>query len=459
MHYMSVSARRRYWTYVLLALGVTGCSLHDPPRVVSISAPPAFRPRGPQQVKTLAEALAAIVTVCTADLDLPPVEPLYIHLYNDAASYSFYTGRFSGITENKTPRLTFALPHENQLHVNLESVRGQSWGALLRIIAHEYGHNIEFVITAGETIPRWISEGFAEWVAARVTDGLGWESYSSSLSRAERELSRSENRPPQLSQLEDDSAWTKISSQPRGRVATYDLAFIAVHKLIENRGPSALIDYFTSRDFLAAFGTSPQAFERTMESEFDAIQRAAAAPPSGSQAQKPQWKTGYHWRYALRAPGFKSAIVANDVVREDLFEGTPVFVLAAGKNEYPHDKDRLSVLATLSGGKTINKNDPPSLPLDWPLKVGIRWENDYVVEDLEHKESEQIETEVVVADLEMVRVPAGTFPAFRIETYALPGGELISDQWYAPAVKWFVKSKFYREDGVIEQDLVTFKAD
>ena len=459
MQCMSVSAKRRFsWFYVLLALGVTGCSLHEPPRVVPISAPPAFRPPGPQQVKTLPEALAAIMTVCTTDLDLPPVEPLSIHLYNDTSSYSFYTGQLSRIQEDK-PRLTLALPHENQLHINLESVRGQPWGALLRILAHEYGHNIEFVLTAGGSIPRWISEGFAEWVAARVIDGLGWETYSSSLGRAERELSRSENPPPRLSELEDTAAWTKISSQPRGRVATYDFAFIAVHKLIENRGPSALMDYFTSRDFVTSFGTSPQAFERAMESEFDEIRRAAAVASSSLQAQKPQWKTGYQWRYALHAPGFKPAIVANDVVREDIFEGTPVFVLSAGKSEYPHDKDTLSVLATLSSGQTVSKNDPPSLPLDWPLKVGIQWENDYVVQELEHKQSEQIETEVVVAALEMVRVPAGTFPAFRIETYALPGGELISDQWYAPAVKWFVKSKFYREDGVIEQDLVSFKTD
>jgi hypothetical protein len=116
-------------------------------------------------------------------------------------------------------------------------------------------------------------------------------------------------------------------------------------------------------------------------------------------------------------------------------------------------------LATISRGKTISKNDPPSLPLDWPLKVGLRWQNNYVLKDIEGKPHEKIETEVVVGDAETVRVPAGSFPALRVETYASPGGELISDQWYAPAVKWFVKSKFYREDGVVEQNLVSFKAD
>src|SRR5262249_34941965 len=152
--------------------------------------------------------------------------------------------------------------------------------------------------------------------------------------------------------------------------------------------------------------------------------------PGGAQAQKPQWKPGYQWRYALSAPGFKPALIVNEIVREDVFDGVPVYILAAGKNEYPHDKESLSVLAALSGGNTLSKNDPPSLPLNWPLRVGLKWENDYVVVDAEHKQTAKIETRVVVADFETVHVPAGAFPSFRIETYT--AGSLISDQWYAP---------------------------
>jgi len=458
MQCMSATAQRINFLYCFLALVAAGCSLHDPPRVIPISNPPAFRPRGPQQLKTLPEALAAIVTVCTADLELPAVEPLYVNLYGDTSSYSYYTGLFSGAKENK-PRLTLALPHENQLHVNLERVRGQSWGALLRVLAHEYGHNIEYVVGAGGTVPRWVSEGFAEWVAAKVMDGLGWESYSSSLGRTVRELSHYESPYPLLSEVASAPDWTRISAQPQGRVATYDVAFFAVHKLIESKGASAMMNYLASRDFAAAFGRSPEDFARAVAAELDANYDATAHSPAAVQAEKPEWKAGYQWRYALSAPGVKPGLIANEVTREEVFDGTPVYVLAAGRNEYPHDKESLSVLATVSGGKTVSKNDPPSLPLNWPLKVGLRWENQYVLQDLERKQSEKIDTEVVVAAFETIRVRAGTFPAFRIETYAAPGGELISDQWYAPAVKWFVKSRFYREDGVVEQDLVSFKTE
>ena len=60
---------------------------------------------------------------------------------------------------------------------------------------------------------------------------------------------------------------------------------------------------------------------------------------------------------------------------------------------------------------------------------------------------------------EEIRVPAGTFEAFRVETYETQSGELISEQWYAPEVRWFVKSKIYREEGVVEQELMSFKLD
>ncbi|HEY6197689.1 MAG TPA: hypothetical protein VI231_03700 [Candidatus Binatia bacterium] len=456
-------SQRRLCALALCLALAAGCSTAEPPRVVPITNPPEFRPRGPLQVKTLPEALAAIVTVCTTDLELPPVEPFYVQLYRDTNSYATYTGRLAGARENAPEHkgaLSLALPYENRLHINMASVRGQSWGALLRLLAHEYGHNIEYVVAASRTAPRWVSEGFAEWVGAKVMNGLGWESYASSLGRAERELSRYDLETPTLSQLETADAWTKISQQAKGRVATYDLAFFAVDKLIAKNGVSAMMDFFVYKDFKAAFGVSPDDFQRAVAKDLETAYNATAIVGKRFQAKAPQWKVGYQWRYALVAPGLKgAALVPNEVVREETFDGIPAYVLAMGNKEYPHEKDTLAVLATLSGGKVVIKNDPPSLTLDWPLEVGKRWENHYVIQDVEEKQSAKIDTEVVVGDFEVIRVPAGSFPAFRIETYASPGGELISDQWYAPAVKWFVKSKFYREDGVIEQSLAAFKLD
>jgi hypothetical protein len=61
-----------------------------------------------------------------------------------------------------------------------------------------------------------------------------------------------------------------------------------------------------------------------------------------------------------------------------------------------------------------------------------------------------------VAGFEECRVPAGNFACTKIETYALNGGALTAEHWYAPGVKWFVKTREYLQDGVREEELISF---
>lgn len=442
-----------------LALDLVGCAVAEPPRLVSIANPPEFRPKIPQQVKTLEQAMAAIITVCSKDLGLPVVEPFYVHLYKDANAYAGYTLGFARLPE-QIVRLTLAIPSENRLHINMERVQGRPWGSLLKILAHEYAHNVEYVVI-GSTRPwvQWMREGFADWVAAKVLDSLGWESYPSALARAKRELSRNGNALPKFSQLENTKDWLNTVDQPKGKVKTYGLAFVAMDRLIEKRGLSGMMNYFKSDDFQGSFRLTWSDFERELEGVVNHLVAAKAVRRSGLKAERrPDWKIGYQWRYAVTGPGIK-ATALNEVVREETFDSVPVYVLRVGKNEHIHTKDTLSVLATLSGGKTVTKNNPPLLLLSWPLEVGKEWRNSFLVENVEQKSSQRIDMEVVVADVEQVKVPAGVFEAFRIETYAFQTGELISEQWYAPQVKGFVKSRTYRQEGPVDLELVSYKVD
>ncbi|MGH7767831.1 MAG: hypothetical protein ACREQP_10285, partial [Candidatus Binatia bacterium] len=216
------------------------------------------------------------------------------------------------------------------------------------------------------------------------------------------------------------------------------------------------MDYFRAKHFLQSFGLTPGDFEREFMQTVNALAAVHRPRGDGRRTRAPEWKAGYRWQYLFTAPGVKGTVV-NQVAREAVFEKSPSYVLAIGKNEYPHAKDNLGVLATISGGKTINKNDPPSLPLAWPLEAGKQWRNSYVSEDAERKRTQRIDTEVVVAALEEVRVPAGIFEAFRVETYDTQTGELISEQWYAPRARWFVKTRIYRDEGPLEQELLSFK--
>ena len=442
----------------LLLANSLGCSLHEPPRLVPVVNPPVFRPTRPEQVKTLEEAMAAIMTICTQDLGFPPVEPFYLHVYNDANAYSYYTDGLPRLRGEKI-RLTLAAPHENHLHVNPEGARGQTWGMLLRLLAHEYGHNLEFILTGGaKPTGHWMREGFADWIAAKVMDTLGWETYASSLSRTERELARYGPYLPRLAELDRTGHWLWLLDRPKSRVGTHDLSFFAVHRLVEKRGAAKMIDFFRSKNFSQSFGLTPSDFERELEEAVNALATAHRPRGNGRQARPPEWKAGYRWQYLFTAPGVKGTIVSL-VAREEVFEKSPSYVLVIGKNEYPHAKSTLGVLATLSGGKTLSKNDPPSQSLAWPLETGKQWRNYYVAEDAERKRTQRIDTEMVVAALEEVRVPAGIFAAFRVETYDTQTGELISEQWYAPRARWFVKTRIYRDEGPLVRELISFKLD
>jgi hypothetical protein len=445
--------------FLLLAVAsAAGCSIPERPLVVTVSNPSATRPKSPQDVKTLEDAIAAIMTVCAEDLGLPPIEPFRLYLYKDPDAYSYYTDGLPRMREDNI-RLTLAAAHENALHVNVAIARGQPWGTLLRLLAHDYGHNLEYILIGGaQPRSQWLREGFADWIAAKVMDSLGWESYASSISRAERELARYGPTLPQLSELESTADWLRVLDRPKGRAGTYGVAFLAVHKLVGKKGAAGMMDYFQSQNFPESFGLTRSDFERQLRQNVNELVAANRPRRDSLQAPVPEWKAGYQWQYLFTAPGIKG-IVLNRVSREEVFEKTPSYVLAIGSNEYPHTKNNLSVLATVSGGKTLSKNDPPSTPLLWPLEAGKQWQNKFVAENGEPRRSQKIDTEAVVAAVEEVRVPAGTFAAFRVETYETQSGELFSEQWYAPEVRWFVKSKIYREEGSIEQQLLNFKLD
>jgi hypothetical protein len=445
--------------FILISLAVSACSIPEPGQLVVISKPPAFRPKTPQEVKSLEDAIAAVMTVCTKDLGLPVIEPYYLHLYKDANAYAAYTYGFARMDQSMV-RLTWAQPQETRLHVNLERLGGVSWGTLLRFLAHEYAHNIEDVVIGGtHGWNQWIREGFADWVAAKVMDSLGWESYASSLARTERALARHGASLPKFSELEQTRQWVRVVDRPKGKIQAYGLALLAVHRLIEKKGVAGMREYFRSENFSASFGLSWGDFEREMEGVVKDLVARNTAKKSGLKAEpRPEWKSGYQWQYAVKGLGARGRST-NEVVREEIFDGVPAYILRLGANDYIHTKDTLALSATLSGGKTITKNSPPLLWLSWPLAASKEWRNTSVVENLEQKSSQRMDVETVVAGVEEILVPAGRFEAYRIETYNFHTGELMFEQWYAPRVKWVVKSKDYRQEGVIEQELQSFKID
>ena len=183
-----------------------------------------------------------------------------------------------------------------------------------------------------------------------------------------------------------------------------------------------------------------------------AVERAPA------QAERPEWKVGYEWRYSWTDPSGKGTIV-KEIIREEAFEGVPAFVVKRGASEDFYAKDVLGLLGTMSDGRVTVKRSAPFQALAWPMEVGKEWVNAYVVQRADEKASESQENRVVVSKIERVTVGAGSFDAFKTEIYNGRTGTLLNEYWYAPSVKWFAKSRVYNRDGVREETLSSFKLD
>ena len=176
------------------------------------------------------------------------------------------------------------------------------------------------------------------------------------------------------------------------------------------------------------------------------------------KAEKPEWKVGYEWKYTWKRPG-TSGSFTREIIREDTFEGVPSYVVRTGKNENFYTKDVLGALAQMSAGTLTIKRDSPRQLFTWPLELGKEWRNSYFRENIQEKRTQTFDFRVVVANVETVRVPAGTFDAFKIQSYEFHNGKLLQEHWYSPTVKWFVKERIYEEGGVLERDLISFKVD
>jgi hypothetical protein len=215
--------------------------------------------------------------------------------------------------------------------------------------------------------------------------------------------------------------------------------------------------------FLQTYGTSPWASRAFVAAgpvvqvaQESATQQTIESKPTALKIERPEWKVGDQWRYGWKRAD-TSGTLTREIVREEAFGGVPSYVVRAGKSENFYTKDVLGLLATMSGGKVTFKRNAPYQPLSWPLEVGKEWENSYTLERIEEKSSQTFDNRVVVAKVEEVKVPAGTYEAVKVEVYSAHSGNLLSEYWYSPQVKWFVRIRSYRQDGVREEELLSCK--
>jgi len=428
---------------------ILGCDFPQSPQTVTVSNPPAMRPSKPSDIKSLQEAMATIMTICREDLHFPVVDPLQLLLYKNTASFASYGQGWRTLPIDVDNISAFT--RSGKIHIDMAKTHGKKWGTSIDLLAHEYGHAIHAVLSQRHTA-NWFREGFASWIAARVLHSLGWQDYALALEHAKLELINNHDHLHELRDL--DWHWQALSDKPNGYIETYILAFFVTARLIDRQGLPATMEYIKSGDFQKSFHMSYEAFTADFAVHLSSLIPSRKADTA--VMQKPDWKIGDQWTYAVKHPG-DEPLTTRTIIREDSFEGKTSYVIRAENRELFHSKDTLERLAALKEGTLTSQRYGASHDFSWPLTLGKRWSNSYSWEDFVTKDKYKTDHSMIVSEIGNVTVPAGTFLAARVQAYDLRNGRLMREYWYSPTTKWLVKLRDYSDITFSENELTSFK--
>jgi hypothetical protein len=284
----------------VMAMILAGCAVV--PRETQLTITPRVERPVAAHIGNYQDAVDAIVSVMTEDLQIPLPRTsftLYFYPYREAFA--------QGLTEKFNTDQTLAreiaklalgrirqTKEGKQLLVNEEILDYLNWPARIHVLAHEITHIAQYELAHGKlTGDLWFIEGFADWVAYRVLEVLGLDTFSRRKNQKIAQVRREdEHLPlPSLSQMSTAKDWDSLSAR-YGSAIPYAQAFLATDLLIQQRGVSSVIDYFRrvshSRDrlenFQAAFGEELLAFE----DEFTAyVERLLDGSPPNAAAPTP----------------------------------------------------------------------------------------------------------------------------------------------------------------------------
>jgi hypothetical protein len=232
---------------------------------------------------------------------------------------------------------------------------------------------------------------------------------------------------------------------------------MAVDHLIRFKGLPAALEYLKTGKFEQIFGVSQSDFEEDFKKYVPQSPRHNAAL---FVIPKPEWKMGYSWSYEEKqSGGIPTNVKVVEISGIDSTAKPPVFLVKDGDDENSHSMETLGVVQTRKHGKIAIRRDKPSQILSWPLQSDKEWRNVYSLEDIETKKSYTVDRSMVVSGVEEVKVPAGTFKAIKIEAFDNQTGSLLAEYWYAPEVRWFIRTINYgfADTNVRERQLVSSK--
>jgi hypothetical protein len=256
---------------LLVAVLAATCA-KSPTHIEIVTLPPPGTPRTTDRTGDYATALEGIVNALQQALGLPRADVALVLFPNRR--------RFEqGLLEvGYTPALARSASSFNAIGgaravlVNAAVVDAFDRTRRVRLLAHELVHSLQYQFSGGTrgASDQWLREGFAEWVACRITAHLRLASFESLREDLLGQLAGTSIglAPAPLDKLVTFPQW--VEAQGRYDAPLYVQAFVAAELLIEMRGVPAIVGYFErfrvtserQRAFAEAFGLEHAAFER-----------------------------------------------------------------------------------------------------------------------------------------------------------------------------------------------------
>jgi hypothetical protein len=212
------------------------------------------------------------------------------------------------------------------------------------------------------------------------------------------------------------------------------------------------------------------AFSRCYAESVQQFTRAAAAAapstPAGQQVSQgpaieaPALRPGYEWTYRWESPRGSGTFVWELNRIETTLDDVDCYVVRSGRREILWRKTDLASVLERVGQVTELKYVPPRLNITWPLRVGNSWEQLLVRERPQERQTTSLYRSWRVESFEQVKVPAGTFGAFKITSRDKWADTLVVEAWYAAEVRNVVRTIDHTTSGGAETRVLTsFKLD
>ena len=271
--------------FAALLAGCVVCA-HAAPQAFPIKISPGPNPPEAKRIANYPDAIGAIVWVIVNKLGLPaPRGTLEVHATRESFERALVEHlKITPVLAQSTAQFAKSAVGGHTVLVNAPAVADSTWPQRIELLAHELAHCEQLTLANRPALsrPQWLIEGYAEWIAFKVTDALGLDNLAGARQRKIAKLRklRRERELPKLVLIVSFSEWVE-ARQTYGFDGTYSLAFLATDFLIRRHSPLDAADYFRrfehsdddAANFHAAFGEDLGNFEHALDRHLDSLLR------------------------------------------------------------------------------------------------------------------------------------------------------------------------------------------